>query len=297
MSVEWIEIVVPCPVALADGLANELINHVDKAKQGVAIRKGEVVFWVTTDEVNSCLIETQKCLDRLKKEGWNVSPESAHSGVLAPEEKWRDAWKKYFHVTRLTRQIVVVPSWEEYTQIKSDLPIYLDPGQAFGTGSHASTQLILETLQELVDKHSIETPERVFDLGTGSGILAIASTLLWPDTTVFATDIDPLSIIATKENAIKNSVEDRISVSITPLEQVTETFPLVLANIQAHILRSLRDVLLPRIQQSGHLLISGILTSQIRPTCDFYTENSDVKLISIRRSALNPDWSSAHLIC
>ncbi len=84
-----------------------------------------------------------------------------------PEAEWRDAWKRYFKVSRLTRQIVVVPSWESYTPSPGDVPIALDPGMAFGTGTHASTQLVLEELQALADGGL--RPARVLDMGCGWG--------------------------------------------------------------------------------------------------------------------------------
>lgn len=291
---EWIEVLVPSPVALADGLANELVESVAAARSGVQVRKGVVVFWVKPDALEESLDQARACLRGLADSGWLVDPAKIKAGALAPEDEWRDAWKKYFHVTRLTRQIVVVPSWEKYQALVTDLPIVLDPGQAFGTGAHASTQLVLEHMQELVDANH-PAPERVLDLGTGSGILAIAAAKFWPRTRIVATDIDPLSIRATNENAEINAVAAQIDVSTTALNDLTGDFPLVLANIQAHTLRDLRDDLLPTLAPGARLLLSGILSSQIEPLVEFYVASEMVELVAVRRSALNPDWSSAHL--
>jgi ribosomal protein L11 methyltransferase len=188
----------------------------------------------------------------------------------------------------------VVPSWESYQAEAKDLVIHLDPGQAFGTGGHASTQLVLEELQRMVDQDEMIAPATIFDLGTGSGILAIAAALFWPHTKITATDIDALSIRATEENAAKNAVEARISVSTTPLEEVEPTFPLILANIQAHILRSLKNDLLPRLAPQGRLVVSGILSSQIQSLTEDYCQHEEIELVAIRQSTLNADWSSAH---
>jgi len=295
---EWIEVVVPAKVVLADGLAAELVRAVEAARGGVQVRKGNVVFWVHPPALETTLEEVRSCLRGLAEQGWLVDPGKVRAGNLAPEEDWRDAWKKFFHTTRLTRQILVVPSWESCEPLATDIPIHLDPGQAFGTGAHASTQLVLETMQDLVDG-GLLPPETVFDLGTGSGILAIAAAKYWPSTRIVATDIDPLSIKATRENADNNGVGDRIEVSTTDLADVTPRFPLVLANIQAHILRGLRDDLLKRLAPKGTLLLSGILTAQIRPLVDFFCDESAgenaVELVAIRESKLNAEWSSAHL--
>lgn len=291
---EWIEVVVGCSVVLTDGLASELVDSVAAAQGGVQIRKDTIVFWVHPGELEATLSEVRTCLRRLQDDGWQVDPDRVAAGALAPEADWRDAWKKYFHVTRLTRQIVVVPSWESYQPEPHDLVVHLDPGQAFGTGGHASTQLVLEELQAMLDAGDMGPPETIFDLGTGSGILAIAAALFWPRTRITATDIDDLSIRATNENATKNKVQDRIAVSTTPLDEITDCFPLVLANIQAHILRSLKGALLPRIAPKGHLLVSGILSSQIQSLADDYCQDDEIELVAIRQSTLNPDWSSAH---
>ncbi len=291
---EWIEVVVRCSVVSTEGVANELIETVKAASGGVQVRKDSVVFWVHPPDLEDTLAEVRGCLRGLREAGWQVDPDRVDAGALAPEEEWRDAWKAYFHVTRLTRQIVVVPSWESYEQETDDLVIHLDPGQAFGTGAHASTQLVLDELQTMVDDKELAPPATVFDLGTGSGILAIAAALFWPNTKIFATDIDPLSIRATGENAAKNDVQGRIAVSTTDLKDVEARFPLVLANIQAHVLHTLRPLLLPRLARGGHLIVSGILSSQIQSLVDVYCQQEDLELVALRRSSLNSDWSSAH---
>ncbi|MCP4445616.1 MAG: methyltransferase [Myxococcales bacterium] len=292
---EWIEVVVPAKVALVEGIASELVSAVAAAEGGVEVRKGNVVFWVHSPDLETALADVRGCLQRLAGQGWQVDATQVRAGNLAPEENWRDAWKKFFQVTRLTRQIVVVPSWEVHEPLATDIPIHLDPGQAFGTGAHASTQLVLETMQELVDSGTLPVPETVFDLGTGSGILAIAAAKFWPATRITATDIDPLSIEATQANASNNGVGEQIEVSTKDLLDVEERFPVVLANIQAHVLRGLRDPLLDRLLPDATLLLSGILTAQIQPLVDFYCESGVVVIESIRQSRLNSEWSSAHL--
>ncbi len=293
---EWIEVVVSCSVLLTEGVAAELVSSVAAAQGGVQVRKDSVIFWIHPPLLETTIAEVRQCLRELKDSGWQVDPDKVSAGNLAPEEEWRDAWKKHFHVTRLTRQIVVVPSWESYQPEEADLIVHLDPGQAFGTGAHASTQLVLEDLQALADRSDYPAPKTIFDLGTGSGILAIAAALFWPETQITATDIDPLSIRATDQNTEKNAVQDRISVSTMALEDVEPTFPLILANIQAHVLHKLQDSLLPRLAPGGRLLLSGILSSQIQSLVDAYCQHTDLELVAICKSTLNPDWSSAHLL-
>lgn len=288
---DWIEVVVPTTVALADAVAQHLVQSVEAAALGVQVRKADVVFWVDREQLEETLEAVRVSLRELQADGWAITPERVRAGKPAPEEEWRDAWKKHFHVMRLTRQFVVVPSWEKYSAEPSDIPIHLDPGQAFGTGTHASTQLVLEAIQTFADQGR-EPPATLFDLGTGSGILAIGAAKLWPECQIQATDIDPMSIRATIENATKNQVEEKISVSTKSLDEVAEQFPMVLANLQAHILRDLRDLLIPRLALGGDLIVSGILSSQITPLTDYYCESGQMKLVDLRASG---EWSSAHL--
>jgi ribosomal protein L11 methyltransferase len=131
------------------------------------------VFWVASTDVAPALAETRDAVTRWAAGGASVDPARVRSAAALPEVEWRDAWKKYFKVSRLTRQFVVVPSWEPYTPAAGDIAIDLDPGMAFGTGTHASTRLVLEHLQELADANV--SPARILDVGCGSGILSIAA--------------------------------------------------------------------------------------------------------------------------
>jgi ribosomal protein L11 methyltransferase len=207
-----------------------------------------------------------------------------------PEAEWRDAWKRYFKVSHLTREFVVVPSWETYEAKPGEVIIDLDPGMAFGTGTHASTRLVLEELQALADAGV--SPPRILDVGCGSGILSIAAVKRWPQATCVAVDNDPIAVQATAENALANKVADRIDGSITPAGELTETFPLVLANIQAHVLRELKDALVART--GGTLILSGLLTPQAAPLADEFVA-AGLRLVGIRASKDDPQWSSAVL--
>ena len=219
-----------------------------------------------------------------------VDPTKVRSAAALPEAEWRDAWKKYFKVSRLTRQFVVVPSWEPYTPASGDIAIDLDPGMAFGTGTHASTRLVLEHMQDLLDGGF--APARIADVGCGSGILAIAAVKCWPGSTCLAVDNDPIAVQATAENAAHNKVGDRIASAITPIEDVSETFPLVLANIQAHVLRALKTAL---VRATGErIILSGLFTPQAQPVADEFVAEG-LKLVEIRASKDDPQWSSVLL--
>jgi ribosomal protein L11 methyltransferase len=168
-------------------------------------------------------------------------------------DAWRDGWKAYFKPLRVGERFVVRPSWEPYEALPADLVITLDPGQAFGTGTHETTQLLLGALSG-----HVEAGARVLDVGTGSGILAIGACLLGA-AHVTAIDMDPLAVSATLENAEANGVSDRIAASDTDVSQVSERFPLVLANIEARVLVPMAAVLSERVAPGGKLFLSGLL--------------------------------------
>jgi len=221
-----------------------------------------------------------------------VDPARVRLAAAMPEAEWRDAWKRYFKVSRLTRQFVVVPSWEMHTHRHGDVVIDLDPGMAFGTGTHASTRLVLEELQDLADREI--APGRVLDVGCGSGILSIAAVKRWPNATCVSLDNDPIAVDATCDNAAINRVADRIAASTSTLAELGEEFPLVLANIQAHVLRELKAALIACTASSGTMVLSGLLTPQAEPLAAEFVA-SGMRLVRIRTSTDDPQWSSVTL--
>lgn len=286
---EWVEIVVPVGAADVDDVAALIALEVPAAAAGTEQRGDEVVFWVAPEDAASALAQARDAATRWQANGATIDPARVRTATAMPEAEWRDAWKRYFKVSRLTRQIVVVPSWEPYAPADGDVPILLDPGMAFGTGTHASTQLVLEELQALSDAGL--RPARVLDMGCGSGILAIAAAKLWPTCTVLAIDNDPIAVKATAENAAANSVGDRI-VSALP-GPLSEAFPLVLANIQAHVLRALRSELLAATAPGGVLILSGLLLPQTAPLALEFATDSPLRHTGGRTS---PEWGTVSML-
>jgi ribosomal protein L11 methyltransferase len=289
---DWVELIVPATAASVDEVAALLVDEVSAAESGVEIRGAEVVFWAPLAARDAALAEARAAAARWQERGLEVDADRVTAAPAMPEAEWRDAWKRYFHVTRLTRQLVVVPSWEHHDPAPGDLVLRLDPGLAFGTGTHASTRLVLEELQALADAGL--APARVLDVGTGSGILAIAACRLWPAASCVATDVDPLATAATSENAAANGVGDRIAASTGALAAIDERFPLVLANIQAHVLRALRADLIARCAPGATLILSGLLAAQAQAVADEYAA-AGLAIASVRPSADDPQWSVVRL--
>ena len=172
-------------------------------------------------------------------------------------DDWREKYKEYFKVTRLGPRLVIRPSWEPYEPGPSDVVVTVDPGRAFGTGTHESTRLLMSELDGL-----IRGGESVLDVGCGTGILAIAALQLGARE-ARCIDVDGAAVEVTLENAALNGVADRIAeASTTPVEDMPGTFDVVLANIQASVLIPLAEPIAARVAPGGSLLLSGILVEQ-----------------------------------
>lgn len=163
------------------------------------------------------------------------------------EEDWANSWKAYFKPLRIGQRLVVRPSWEEYVAESGDLVIVLDPGMAFGTGSHGTTVMCARLLEKY-----LQPGEKVIDVGTGSGILAISAGLLGAGE-VLAIEYDPVAVKAATENVRANSLEAKITVQRNDLlTGINMKAHLIVANIIADIIIRL----LPQV--SGSLLPEGI---------------------------------------
>lgn len=172
----------------------------------------------------------------------------------AEEEDWANAWKQYFKPIRLGRRLVVKPSWERYQAGEDELVIELDPGMAFGTGGHPTTQLCLKALEETV------TPGMtVADIGTGSGILALAAANLGASL-VCATDIDALPRKIARENVERNGLAGVVRIlEMEAFDAQARECDLIVANIVANTIIELAPSVAPRLKPGGIFIASGIV--------------------------------------
>lgn len=199
--------------------------------------------------------------------GADLSPHTARLEFVVGDG-WRDAYKAYFKVTRLGERLVIRPSWEPFQPSERDVVVTVDPGRAFGTGTHESTRLIMRELDGRV-----RGGERVLDIGCGTGILAICALKLGADTAL-CLDVDPDAAEVTRENAALNEVSARVRADTTPVEDIEDEYPLVLANIQASVLIPLARAIAARVAPHGLLLLSGILSGQESDVREAYPEFS-----------------------
>lgn len=174
------------------------------------------------------------------------------------EEDWGAGWKEHFRPFRAAKRLVVRPSWDSWNAESGDHVIEMDPGMAFGTGLHASTRLALALLDEL---SAAGAPARVLDLGTGTGILAMAAALFGAGSVV-ALDTDPDAVAAARLNVARNRLDARVRVGGDDLAAVTGPFDLILANITADVLLPLAPALVARLAPGGALVLAGILAGE-----------------------------------
>lgn len=202
---------------------------------------------------------------RLFEEAVDLLPEhnidkgsAAISWNEVQDEDWENNWKEYYHTEKIGDRIVIKPSWEEYQAGREDVVVELDPGMAFGTGTHPTTSMCVKALEELVAKDAV-----VFDVGTGSGILAIAAAKLGA-AKVQAVDFDPLAVRIAGENVEKNNVTNLVETKQSDLLQnTTGQADVIIANIVADIIIRLLDQIPEKLHADGVLLASGIIKDRI----------------------------------
>jgi len=204
-------------------------------------------------------------LEEIKVYGLQTGPLSVQVKEVG-EEDWANAWKQYYFPVRVTRFLTVVPSWVDYEKEQDDeLLIELDPGLAFGTGTHPTTQLSLTALEQ-----TIRGNESVLDVGTGSGVLSIASKLLGASK-VTAFDIDEMATRVAKENIALNPTIGEIEVyENNLLVGVNQKSDLIVANILAEILLQMPEDAYRNLKDDGSLILSGIIESKANEVKEAY---------------------------
>lgn len=171
-------------------------------------------------------------------------------------DAWRHAWREFVAPVRLGRRLVVRPSWTEIRLWPEEVELTIDPENAFGSGAHETTRLVLRELDR-----RLVGGEHVLDVGCGSGILSIAALKLGA-ARARAVDVDPDAVVTSLRNARRNGVVSRLTVSATPVERLRGRYDVVLANIQADVLVPMADALLARLGPRGLLVMSGVLVDQ-----------------------------------
>ncbi|HJD20192.1 MAG TPA: 50S ribosomal protein L11 methyltransferase [Candidatus Gemmiger faecigallinarum] len=225
------------------------IAHVDLIEQELLDKPRDIVIvhmYLAPDENPAEILPLFR--ERLDAAGVEYTLDTA--GV--EQEDWQNAWKKYYHAMDIGSRLAIVPGWETYDTDR--IQITMDPGLAFGTGTHETTALCLELLDDLV-----QGGERVLDVGTGSGILAIAALKLGARE-ADGVDIDPMCVRTAGENAARNGVDDRFRVLVGDLSDKAEgVYDIITANIVAAAILSLAPAVPALMAPGAKFICSGII--------------------------------------
>ena len=237
------------------------IAHVDLIEQELLDKPRDTVIIHLYLEPGASQVETLALIAaRMEAAGIPYTVET--EGV--EQEDWQNGWRKYYHPMEIGSRLAVVPSWQQYDtdrvkdQLDTDrVKLILDPGLAFGTGGHETTSLCLEALDE-----QVRGGERVLDIGTGSGILAIAALKLGA-ASAEGVDIDPVAVRTAGENAALNGVQDKLTVLVGDLsDKASGTYDIITANIVANAILSLAPAVPGLMAEGATFIASGIIDSR-----------------------------------
>ncbi len=257
---DWLEVSVETTGEGAEAVAEVLSRF---APQGVALEAGPEGFGTGLIVVRAYLPaddQMPRTRRRVEEALWHLGqilPLPPPSFRIVAETDWAEAWKQHLTVLHVGRRLVIRPSWLPYVPAAEEVVVELDPGMAFGTGTHPTTQMCLLALED-----TVRPGARVLDLGTGSGILAIAAAKLGAGR-VLALDTDPQAVTVARENVHRNGVADRVRVARGSLAQAIGRFDLIVVNILAQVIVDmLEQGLARRLAPEGRMVVAGLLLGQ-----------------------------------
>ncbi|MER3473022.1 MAG: 50S ribosomal protein L11 methyltransferase [Armatimonadota bacterium] len=245
----WLEIVIHAPADSHEAVA-EVCRQA--GSQGVRLEAdGVVAYLPVTGELDARVRLLRERLSRLPE--WGLPAVREVKQLEVDEAEWADSWKQFFQVQYVGRRVVIKPSWREYALQGDEVVVQLDPGMAFGTGQHASTQLCIKFLEELIQKGWV-----VVDVGTGSGILAIVAAKLGAGR-VWAGDNDPVAVLTAQRNVAQNGVEEVVSVHLANGCEGAPECDLLVGNLTAEAIEPLLPDFARCVRRGGWLVVSGIV--------------------------------------
>ncbi|MBM4341113.1 MAG: 50S ribosomal protein L11 methyltransferase [Deltaproteobacteria bacterium] len=221
--------------------------------------------------------EIFQALQRYLRSLRNLEPKASHIRVETTsisEQDWGENWKKFFKPLRVGSRFVVKPPWARIRLKQSEIPIEINPGMAFGTGTHATTQLCMEALEKRLNRRGFT----VLDVGTGSGILSIAACRLGA-AQVWGIDIDPVAVEIARENVDHNGVSKQVKILKARIGEIRKRFDLVVANIDFRGLRRARKAMLSHLKKHGFLILSGILDKEEERLHQYYVATGGLQWV------------------
>ncbi|GAA0078758.1 50S ribosomal protein L11 methyltransferase [Clostridium sp. CTA-5] len=232
----------------------------DFADINVLEHKGEFAvvkgYFSEEDNIEEIVSITKKKLKEINDMGIDIGKGIVEYEKIK-EEDWANNWKKYYKPANITDKIVVKPMWEEYAPKNGELVIELDPGMAFGTGTHETTRMCVKALEKYVKPNTT-----VFDVGCGSGILAIAAAKLGAKM-AFGVDLDPVAVESAKENTGLNNLDNIEILEGNLLDVIDGKADIVVANIIAEIICILTEDVKKALDSNGLFITSGIIHDRV----------------------------------
>lgn len=245
--------------------ARDIIDHPDvyrydyisdELAQGLDSVPTVTLYFADDEEGLKELGRADSILRDFREKGLVMSYRNESAG---DDSEWLYKWQEYFKPTRVGSRIVVKPSWEEYTPDEGDLVIEMDPGMAFGSGLHETTSMCIKALEKIIGNSGCKEGLRILDVGTGTGILAIAAVLLGADEAL-GIDIDPDAVRVAAENIEKNGMSGRITAQYGDLtEGVDYRADILVANLMADLVMRLSPAAAGHLDTGGWFITSGIL--------------------------------------
>ncbi len=251
-------VVIEDPALLNEYIRSGLWDYTDleESEETEAVRVK--AYWALDEELEGKLQRLAARLDGLAAHGINTGA-GAVSWKAVADEDWAETWKEFFHTEKIGARTVIKPTWEEYEAGAGEIVAELDPGAAFGTGQHATTALCIRALEELV-----RPGMTVFDVGTGSGVLAIVAAKLGAKR-VEAVDFDPVAVRVARENVRQNGAEDVVRTERSDLlKSVAGEADLIIANIIADIIVRLFGEVEAHLAPDGTMLLAGIIEDRLQ---------------------------------
>ncbi len=260
----WTQVTVRVPPEREDPVSDFLTTLTGR---GVCIRAESglsvIDAFLEPDESEDHLLRIEKQLSNLVQ--MKLLPEGSRYEIEElPEEDWMAVFRSQHTTVHISDRLVIRPTWCTPT---GDQEIVIDPGLAFGTGSHATTRMCLVLLNDCIGD---QAPERMFDLGTGSGILAIAGAILGVGD-VLAVDIDSMAAAVAYDNVQNNNADDRIRVAEGGIETAEGLYGIITANLSASLLKRLASNMAEHLKPDGLLIISGLLEDESEEVMEAFT--------------------------
>jgi ribosomal protein L11 methyltransferase len=245
--------------------------------------EGVIDAWLDPRDTEEHLLLIQRFIEDLIDNG-NLPEDTTIQVNAVPEEDWMSVFRSQHGIVPISDRLVIRPSWCD--PVGPD-DLILDPGMAFGTGSHATTRMCLELLDTLVN---LQHTGRMLDLGTGSGILAIAGARLGL-VEILAVDADPMAVKVAVRNTLSNLVDDRVKVAKGGVEAAEGRYDIITANLSSSVLKRFSYDIAQLLRPGGSLIISGILEDEKANVMEAFTRCG----LSVEKVTTEETWVAALL--